>query len=1378
MRLIELRLKNLNSLKGEWHIDFSDPAFINEGIFAITGQTGAGKTTILDAICLALYGETPRINSISKTSNEVMTRQTGECFAEVVIDLSGERYRCRWGQRRAYGKPDGNLQDATHEIAKINLDKDAADGPDQILESKLSRTKELIVELTRMDFQQFTRSILLAQGSFSAFLKAKSDERADILEKITGTDIYATISQRVFETKREEENKLNELKAGLDGLELLSAEQEAQLTATRESMRSDADTHTTALQALMEQIKWLDSVTELQNNVSHYQSQLDQAQQAQTAFSADAIRLQNANRALEIESDFGRLTNAKEHHHSLKQQQNQIATELPQQQATLQKLSLALAGAQQAQSEALANLEQTLPIIKQTQQLDTAINQTRQSLSDEQQRQQQASAQAIKIQQQLTAHEQSKAETEGQLHAIHAYLHSHQHFAQLDGDIATIDSSCSRIKSLLFTNVEVFADNKTHRAQQQQQQAKLAELNQQVSDTQQLIAAKQQALISAEQHQQGLLQGLSLADIRQQHHLLDEHSTQLDSTHYQLSKLSDYLAKISHLNDQLPALQTTLSDMRRRIEELEQSITQAKAQRQDKQEHLSLLQQVAKLEDYIEQLADGEPCPLCGATEHPYAQHHPLRDSLADEAAGTTCADAKSHSKITKTQQQLQAIEQRLAELEASLSSAKIEQATARHRLDDSQSEINQLLQQASQTLDSINQKQASVIPTRLIDNSPSKPSAPATVFEQVANNIDSFSHSLTSLASQLIKAEADNSNIYKDLSAANDVNGEGELLPFSCIEQLQPIEQQLTSLMALVEDGKQAVTTDKQKLREQLSKYEAATAEIANLDKQINELQRSQQSLSQQINEVDTEQKLADQRLVNNHKLLSDNFAELANLLDSLNKLINKYRQSHTDADANTDTITNANPDLTQAILAEQQNLLNKVQQQQVIDSSAIEDCLQTFRRYRKQLKSQKDHYDIQLTASQTLGNTVSNLQIKIDNGQSQLTELQQSLETITESINSRQAQLDSLIEQRKELFADKDPEDEESRLRELAEQTQAHYIDTQRQHDATGQRVSQLEAQQQSLLVQLDSATDTLTALQASFNSLLVEHQFHDQASFMEARLPKSERKALTQQKQKIDHDLQTAKSLLTQSQTQLTQKLANPLTDESKETLLGRQHHLQGLLNSLSEQIGAINQQLSTNETRRAQQQEKQQQISEQQAHLKVWRDLYDLIGSADGKKYRTFAQGLTFQIMVSHANAKLQKMSDRYLLIRDDHSPLELNVIDNYQGGEIRSTKNLSGGEGFIISLALALGLSQMASQQLDKNIRVDSLFLDEGFGTLDEDSLDIALDTLTSLQQEGKLIGVISHVQALKERIFTQIKVEKLSGGHSQLVGAGCTKVAS
>ena len=143
------------------------------------------------------------------------------------------------------------------------------------------------------------------------------------------------------------------------------------------------------------------------------------------------------------------------------------------------------------------------------------------------------------------------------------------------------------------------------------------------------------------------------------------------------------------------------------------------------------------------------------------------------------------------------------------------------------------------------------------------------------------------------------------------------------------------------------------------------------------------------------------------------------------------------------------------------------------------------------------------------------------------------------------------------------------------------------------------------------------------------------------------------------------------------------------------------------------------------------------------------------------------------MIGHANRQLQKMTDRYLLVRDPLQPLELNVVDNYQAGEQRSTRNLSGGESFIVSLALALGLSQMSS----RNVRVDSLFLDEGFGTLDEEALDTALDTLSGLQQDGKLIGIISHVQALKERISTRIVVEPQTGGRSRISGPGCMRLA-
>ena len=101
MRILKIRFKNLNSLAGEWEIDLAHPAFSSNGIFAITGPTGAGKPTILDAICLALYGRTPRLNRINRNGNEIMSRQTGECFAEVVFETQTGRYRCYWSQHRA-----------------------------------------------------------------------------------------------------------------------------------------------------------------------------------------------------------------------------------------------------------------------------------------------------------------------------------------------------------------------------------------------------------------------------------------------------------------------------------------------------------------------------------------------------------------------------------------------------------------------------------------------------------------------------------------------------------------------------------------------------------------------------------------------------------------------------------------------------------------------------------------------------------------------------------------------------------------------------------------------------------------------------------------------------------------------------------------------------------------------------------------------------------------------------------------------------------------------------------------------------------------------------------------------------------------------------
>jgi len=191
----------------------------------------------------------------------------------------------------------------------------------------------------------------------------------------------------------------------------------------------------------------------------------------------------------------------------------------------------------------------------------------------------------------------------------------------------------------------------------------------------------------------------------------------------------------------------------------------------------------------------------------------------------------------------------------------------------------------------------------------------------------------------------------------------------------------------------------------------------------------------------------------------------------------------------------------------------------------------------------------------------------------------------------------------------------------------------------------------------------------------------------------------------------------------------------------------------------QIGQLQQEINADQQNKMKQQGLLTEIANEQAALDDLAYLTRLIGSADGAKFRKFAQGLTLNHLVYLANEQLNKLDGRYQLQCQENETLSLSVLDTWQGESVRDTKTLSGGESFLVSLALALALSDLVSSKTS----IDSLFLDEGFGTLDNDTLEIALDALDNLNATGKMIGIISHVEALKERIAVQIKVEKQSG---------------
>ena len=221
---------------------------------------------------------------------------------------------------------------------------------------------------------------------------------------------------------------------------------------------------------------------------------------------------------------------------------------------------------------------------------------------------------------------------------------------------------------------------------------------------------------------------------------------------------------------------------------------------------------------------------------------------------------------------------------------------------------------------------------------------------------------------------------------------------------------------------------------------------------------------------------------------------------------------------------------------------------------------------------------------------------------------------------------------------------------------------------------------------------------------------------------------------------------------------------LFNQSSEQLTKTSNELQESIKKTNQQIGAAQSELEANSKNKMQFKELEEALKETEKNNANWILLNDLIGDSQGKKFSNYAQDLTLVHLLIRANARLEGLTDRYLLsfTPDDD---DLQVIDKYQGDTVRAVKTLSGGETFLLSLALALSLSDFAS----KSVRLESLFIDEGFGTLDQETLDMAMSTLEKLQTEGgKKIGIISHVESLKERINTQIRVHKDAQGYSTL----------
>ena len=308
MKILEIMLENLNSLRGDWKINLTDAIYRSDGIFAVTGPTGAGKTTIFDAVCLALYGRTPRLSSTPKSEiAEIMSKHTKKCMAKVKFEAGGKICICEWSMTKKKENGEEKI-DTVHTI-----DEDG--------QKKYSGTTSRVIEITGLDFGRFTQAVLLAQGEFDAFLNGKPSERAKILELVTGTEIYSRISKKIAERKDKEEKALKEIGIKRDAMiprdDFGSYEEILQgIKETREKL-SGLEVKSLELEAAL---SWLRILRDIRGEISSNASKITQQERIIEAFAGKRARLEAAIRVKSILHEYSPLEDLRKQYADMKSQ--------------------------------------------------------------------------------------------------------------------------------------------------------------------------------------------------------------------------------------------------------------------------------------------------------------------------------------------------------------------------------------------------------------------------------------------------------------------------------------------------------------------------------------------------------------------------------------------------------------------------------------------------------------------------------------------------------------------------------------------------------------------------------------------------------------------------------------------------------------------------------------------------------------------------------------------------------------------------------------------------------------------------------------------------------------------------------------------------
>lgn len=638
MKILAIRGRNLASLAGDFEVDFQQEPLYSSGLFAITGATGAGKSTLLDALCLALYNQTPRLEKVGNKSakivdiedqqigihdpKNILRRGCTEGYAEVdFVGVDNQPYRAKWSVRRAHNKQTGALQSENISLQALK------DG--QNLSHKKTEVLPAIQEKIGLSFAEFNRAVLLAQNEFFAFLKANDNERAALLEALTGTEYFSQISKKAFERAKEEKDKLLTLQQQLQQLPPLSLEERQGLEQKIAELQTTCQQAEQQLVSIQQQAQWHQTAQQFQQHLAVATQQLQQIEQQSQHSKQDYLLVKQVQSALAIKPIWLQKQQLTQQLHSIKQQLNDLQQQQQQLADHEQQLKQHY---QQAHSNAQTleqDWQQQQPNLQQAKQLDYDIHQA---------------------QKQLEQHQKSLEQYAQQLKQQTNY----QHIAQWP-QIQQLLSSAKKQYDMVLA-----------------QQANILILQVKEQHTQQLVLLEQQLTQTQAQN------------LQQQQQQLSQQQRLFDVAVKDWQQYLDYQQQIQQLSQEELSLLQDIAQIEQQLAKLQQQLPLTKAQLEQAQQawHSAKLACSQDIKQLREQLNTDKPCPVCGSIEHPYQQHqaqaqlNSVLEVLQQQV--TQCQSHYDEQKIalTRLQETLRNHQQQIEKLNIQLSRLSQKQIT------------------------------------------------------------------------------------------------------------------------------------------------------------------------------------------------------------------------------------------------------------------------------------------------------------------------------------------------------------------------------------------------------------------------------------------------------------------------------------------------------------------------------------------------------------------------------------------------------------------------------------------------------------------------------------------------------------------------------